>query len=35
LEGLWVDAKKIRTESMHAEQQTEPDGFDGEEIIVD
>lgn len=35
LEGLWVDAKKIHTESMQAEQQTESGGFDGEEIIVD
>ena len=35
LEGLWIDAKKIRTESMQVEQQTESDGFDGEEIIVD
>lgn len=35
LEGLWVDAKKIRTKSMQAEQQAESDGFDGEEIIVD
>jgi ribosome-associated protein len=34
LEGLWVDAKKIRTESMQA-MQTESNGFDGEEIIVD
>jgi ribosome-associated protein len=35
LEGLWIDARKIHTESMQAEQQTESDGFDGEEIIVD
>jgi ribosome-associated protein len=35
LEGLWVDAKKIHTESMQTERQTESDGFDGEEIIVD
>jgi ribosome-associated protein len=35
LEGLWIDAKKIRTESMQAEPQSESDGFDGEEIIVD
>ena len=35
LEGLWIDAKKIRTVSMKAEPQSESDGFDGEEIIVD
>ncbi len=35
LEGLWVDAKRIHTKSMQAENHTESDGFDGEEIIVD
>lgn len=35
LEGLWIDAKKIRTKSMQADQPPESDGFDGEEIIVD
>lgn len=35
LEGLWIDAKKIHTESMKTEQKTESDGFDGEEIIID
>jgi ribosome-associated protein len=35
LEGLWVDAKKIRTQSMQTEPQPESDGFDGKEIIVD
>ncbi len=35
LEGLWIDARKIRTKSMQAEQPSESNGFDGEEIIVD
>ena len=35
LEGLWVDAKQIHTESMKADQQSDRNGFDGEEIVVD
>lgn len=35
LEGLWVDAKHIRTESMKAEQRSAFNGFNGEEIIVE
>ncbi len=35
LEGLWVDAKRMTTESLKAYIQTGADGFEGEEIIVD
>jgi ribosome-associated protein len=35
LEGLWVDAKPIRTESMKAGQHSAFNGFNGEEIIVE
>ncbi len=35
LEGLWVDAKRITTESLKASICSSADGFDGEEIIVD
>jgi ribosome-associated protein len=35
LEGFWIDAKKIRTQSMQAEAKPQTDGFDGKEIIVD
>lgn len=35
LEGLWVDAKPIRTVSMEAEQRSASKGFNGEEIIVE
>jgi ribosome-associated protein len=35
LEGLWIDAKKIRTKSMQPEPQNQSDRFDGNEIIVD
>lgn len=35
LEGLWVDAKRISTQSLNDYVQTCCDGFEGEEIIVD
>jgi len=35
LEGLWVDARRITTESLKASIDISADGFDGEEIIVD
>ena len=35
LEGLWVDARRITTESLKASIDTSADGFDGEEIIVE
>ncbi len=35
LEGLWSDAKRITTESLKEYKQTESQGFDGEEIIID
>jgi len=35
LEGLWVDAKRITTESLKAAIDVGTDGFDGEEIIVE
>jgi ribosome-associated protein len=35
LEGLWVDAKRITTESLKAAFDAGADGFDGEEIIVE
>ncbi len=35
LEGLWVDAKSVRTKSMQNARQNKSEGFDGEEIIVD
>jgi ribosome-associated protein len=35
LEGLWVDAKRITTESLKAALDAGADGFDGEEIIVE
>jgi len=35
LEGLWVDARRITTESLKASVETGANGFDGEEIIVD
>jgi ribosome-associated protein len=35
LEGLWVDAKRITTPSLKASLDSESDGFNGEEIIVD
>ena len=35
LEGLWVDAKPIRTPSMKTDDNLDSNGFDGEEIIVE
>jgi ribosome-associated protein len=35
LEGLWVDAKRITTASLKASLDSEANGFEGEEIIVD
>ena len=35
LEGLWVDARRVTTESLKAAIDSSTDGFDGEEIIVD
>jgi ribosome-associated protein len=35
LEGLWVDAKRITTASLKASRDSEANGFEGEEIIVD
>ena len=35
LEGLWVDAKRITTESLKAAFDAGVDGFEGEEIIVE
>ena len=35
LEGLWVDAKRITTDSLEEYKQSLPEPFDGEEIIVD
>jgi ribosome-associated protein len=35
LEGLWVDAKRITTESLKASLDSTADGFHGEEFIVD
>ena len=35
LEGLWVDAKRITTESLEAYKETSADSFQGEEIIVE
>ena len=35
LEGLWVDARRVTTESLKAYAETTSDGFEGEEIIVD
>ena len=35
LEGLWVDAKRITTDSLKAANHSSGDGFDGEEFIVE
>jgi ribosome-associated protein len=35
LEGLWVDAKRLTTESLEAHIDTSSDGFKGEETIVE
>ena len=35
LEGLWVDAKRICTQSLQASQQDDTCAFEGEEIIVE
>jgi ribosome-associated protein len=35
LEGLWVDAKRITTDSLEEFKQSTSEPFDGEEIIVD
>ncbi len=35
LEGLWMDADRITTESLNAYKETAAGGFKGEEIIVD
>ncbi|MGD8834156.1 MAG: ribosome silencing factor [Desulfobacteraceae bacterium] len=35
LEGLWVDAKRITSDSLEAYKKSASEPFDGEEIIVD
>jgi ribosome-associated protein len=35
LEGLWVDAKRLTTESLEAHVDDSSDGFDGEETIIE
>jgi ribosome-associated protein len=35
LEGLWVDARRIVTDSLKAHRQTDTVGFEGEEIFVE
>jgi ribosome-associated protein len=35
LEGLWVDAKRLTTESLEAYLETSAESFEGEEIIVE
>lgn len=35
LEGLWVDAKRIVTQSMETQRKTATQDFDGEEILVE
>lgn len=35
LEGLWVDARRVTTQSMQQQQQADARTFDGEETVVD
>jgi ribosome-associated protein len=35
LEGLWVDARRVTTQSLKSQNENDSGGFSGEEIIVD